>query len=242
MSSLASSMAISLGAKIWKLCSSTALTEAPEHSTVQWCYIYSYKIYTALYNTPQLAPCWEHKLDSVLGRAIQPITVQSVLTCLGHDFLQVAASKAYKFGPLGDGYLQFLGNWCILLFLLSRLPEGLVHDVDDTPLCICHLHKENIKDVLWSYTPSAVLKIKDLGTAPGHWLFPEAREFSQPISAKSVFRQPGFPWNYLIGSRYHLTLFVGVAVADPVPVPVTVTARFLFPVPLNLLWQLHIFV
>ena len=44
-----------------------------------------------------------------------------------------------------------------------------------------------------------------LGTAPGHWYFPTAREFSQPVSAKSVFRQPGFPWNYLIGSRYHLT-------------------------------------
>ena len=59
------------------------------------------------------------------------------------------------------------------------------------------------------YTPLAVLKIKDSGTAPGHWFLPEAREFSRPISAKSVFRQPGFPWNYPIGSRYNMTLFVG---------------------------------
>ena len=63
-----------------------------------------------------------------------------------------------------------------------------------------------------------MLKIKDSGTAPGHCCFPEVREFSQPISAKSVFRQPGFPWNYPIGSRYHMTLFVGVTVAEPVPV------------------------
>ena len=68
------------------------------------------------------------------------------------------------------------------------------------------------------YTPLAVLKIKDSGTAPGHWFFPEAREFSRPISAKSVFRQPAFPWNYPIGSRYHMTLFLGVAAAEPVPV------------------------
>ena len=76
------------------------------------------------------------------------------------------------------------------------------------------------------YTPLAVLKIKDSGNAPGHWFFPEAREFSRPISAKSVFRQPGFPWNYPIGSRYHMTHFVGVAVAEPVPVPATMPRFF----------------
>ena len=85
-----------------------------------------------------------------------------------------------------------------------------------------------------AYTPSAVLKIKDSGTAPGNWFFPEAREFSRPISAKSVFRQPYFPWNYPIGSLYHMTLFVGVAVAEPVPVPATMP-RILFSTPLNLL-------
>ena len=68
--------------------------------------------------------------------------------------------------------------------------------------------------------------------------FPEAREFSGPISTKSVFRQPPFPWNYPIGSRYHMTLLVGVAVAEPVPVPVPVEVpaimpRFLFFAPLN---------
>ena len=36
------------------------------------------------------------------------------------------------------------------------------------------------------YTPLAVLKIKDSGTAPGHRFFPEAREFSRTISAKCV--------------------------------------------------------
>ena len=82
------------------------------------------------------------------------------------------------------------------------------------------------------YTPLAVLKIKDSGTTPGHWFFPEAREFSRPISAKSVFRQPVFPWNYPIGSRYHMTLFVGVAVAEPVP---AIMPIFLFSAPLNLL-------
>ena len=90
-------------------------------------------------------------------------------------------------------------------------------------------------------TPLAVLKIKDSGTAPGHWFFPEVREFSRPISTKSLFRQPGFPWNYLIGSLYHMTLFVGVAVAKPVPVPATLP-RFLFSAPLNLLWELRMFV
>ena len=70
------------------------------------------------------------------------------------------------------------------------------------------------------------------------WFFPKAREFFRPISAKCVFTQPAFPWNYPIGLRYHMILFVGVAVAEPV----TATARFLFPAPLNLLWQLHIFV
>ena len=88
------------------------------------------------------------------------------------------------------------------------------------------------RGVILHYTPLAVLKVKDSGTAPGHWFFPEAREFSRSISAKSVFRQPGFPWNYLIGSHYHMTLFVGVAVAEPVP---AIMPRFLISAPLNLL-------
>ena len=64
---------------------------------------------------------------------------------------------------------------------------------------------------------------------------PEAREFCRPISAKSVFRQPGFPWNYPTGSRYH-----GVAMAEPVPVP-AITPRFLFSALLNLLWTASYF-
>ena len=51
------------------------------------------------------------------------------------------------------------------------------------------------------------------------WFSPEAREFSRPVRAKSVFRQLAFPRNCPIGSRYHVTLFVGVAVAESVPVP-----------------------
>ena len=42
-------------------------------------------------------------------------------------------------------------------------------------------------------------EIKDPGTAPGHWFFPEARALSAPISARSVLRQSAFPWNYPIG-------------------------------------------
>ena len=102
----------------------------------------------------------------------------------------------------------------------------------DHPCCNDAFQSVSPHDI--SYTPLAVLKIKDSGTAPGHWVFPEASEFSRPISAKSVFRQPGFPWNYPTGSRYHITFFVGVAVAEPVPVP-AIMPRFLFSVPLNLL-------
>ena len=60
---------------------------------------------------------------------------------------------------------------------------------------------------LWRYTPLAVLKIKDSGHCLRSLVFPPKRANSLGQSApKSVFRQPGFPWNYLIGSRYHLTV------------------------------------
>ena len=97
------------------------------------------------------------------------------------------------------------------------------------------LDRASVPSRVQVYTPLAVLKINDSGTAPGHWN--SLGQSAPNLCSDSQL----FDVTIRLARAYHMTCFVGVAVAEPVPVPVTATARFLFPAPLNL-WQLHILV
>ena len=86
-----------------------------------------------------------------------------------------------------------------------------------------HYYRWSVDCIVTSTLPGQCWKSKVQALPQVIWFFPEAREFSRPINAKSVFRQLAFPWNYPIGLCYHVTLFVGVAVDVTAIMP-----RFLF--------------
>ena len=115
----------------------------------------------------------------------------------------------------------------------ERCSEGF--PVFIKPSLLRHWHKFFYTTILVGTLPWQCWKSKIQALPQVIGFSPKVHEFSWPISTKSVFRQPAFPWNYPIGPHDHMTLFVGVAVAEPVPVLVTATARFLFPAPQNLL-------
>ena len=104
------------------------------------------------------------------------------------------------------GHERFISNFSVLILFTGIRLLSYIHEIVNTIWPILHM----LNKVTGSELKSLQTVTLPWGTAPGHWFFREAREFSRPISAKSVFRQPGFPWNYSTGSLYHMTLYVDV--------------------------------